>query len=147
MSGYFEELYTGSKSLAIGLGITLKNFFQPVVTMQYPYVSVKMPARFRGHIELVPDEETGAPKCVACMMCVKGCPSNCITVVGKKKESGKGKEPAEYILNFTTCSLCGQCVESCKFGAITFSKDYNLASTRKEDFVYDLLQRLRERRG
>ena len=145
MSGYFEELYTGSKSLAIGLGITLKNFFQPVVTMQYPYESVQMPARFRGHIELIPDEETGGPKCVACMMCVKACPSNCITVVGKKKEDGKGKEPAKYILNFTTCSLCGQCVESCKFGAITFSKDYNLASTRKEDFIYDLLQRLRER--
>lgn len=145
MSGYFSDLFVGSKSLAIGMGITLRSFFQPVVTMQYPYETVPMAPRFRGHIELVPDPETGGPKCVACMMCVKACPSSCISVVGKKKEDGKGKEPASYVLNFTTCSLCGQCVESCKFEAITFSKDYNLASTRREDFIFDLLQRLRER--
>jgi len=145
MSGYFKDFFTGAQSLAVGMGITLKYFFQPVVTMQYPYETAKIPPRYRGHIELVPDEETGGPKCVACMMCVKGCPSGCITVVGKKKEDGKGKEPAKYELNFTTCSLCGQCVESCKFGAITFSKDYNIASTRREDYVFDLLQRLREK--
>jgi len=51
----------------------------------------------------------------------------------------------KYELNFTTCSLCGQCVESCNFGALTFSKDYNLASFNKEDFHFDLLQRLKER--
>ncbi|MEW6426465.1 MAG: NADH-quinone oxidoreductase subunit I [Thermodesulfobacteriota bacterium] len=145
MSGYFKELVGGTWSLAVGMGITIRNFFQPVVTMQYPYETVKMTARFRGHIELIPDEE-GNPRCVACMMCVKACPSNCISVVGRKKTDGKGKEPESYILDFTTCSLCGSCVESCKFGAITFSKEYNLASTRKEDYIFDLLRRLQEKK-
>jgi NADH-quinone oxidoreductase subunit I len=36
-------------------------------------------------------------------------------------------------------------VESCNFDAIDFSKEYNLASTRKEDFYFDLLQRLKDR--
>ena len=50
-----------------------------------------------------------------------------------------------YILDFTRCSLCGSCVEACNFDALTFSKEYNLASTRKEDFIFDLLKRLEDR--
>jgi NADH-quinone oxidoreductase subunit I len=144
MSGYFKELISGTKSLFIGLGITGKYFFEPVVTEQYPYDVPVMKPRFRGHIELIPDENTGEAKCVACGMCMKGCPSGCITVKGEKREGVKGKVVTEYILNFTTCSLCGQCVESCKFGAIRFSKDYNLAGPRKEDYIFDLIKRLKE---
>jgi NADH-quinone oxidoreductase subunit I len=144
MSGYFKELISGTKSLFIGLGITGKYFFEPVVTMQYPMEHVEMKPRFRGHIELIPDEETGEPKCVVCGMCQKACPTGCITVAGEKRKEGKGKVATKYILNFTTCSLCGQCVESCKFGAIRFSKDYNVVSERKEDFIYDLIKRLKE---
>lgn len=146
MSGYIKELVSGTYSLAVGMGITIKNFFQPVVTLQYPHESLKMSERFRGHIELVKDEETGEPKCIVCMMCQKTCPSGCITVEGKKEEGSKKKVLASYILDFTKCSLCGQCVENCKPDAITFSKDYNLASVRKEDFVFDLLKRLKEKK-
>jgi len=145
MSNYFKTLISGTKSLFIGLGITGRYFFEPIVTMQYPHEHVEMTPRFRGHIELIPDEKTGEPKCVACGMCEKGCPSNCITVKGEKREGVKGKVVSEYILNFTTCSLCGQCVESCKFGALRFSKDYNLAGPRKEDFIFDLIKRLKEK--
>ena len=145
MSNYFKTLISGTKSLFIGLGITGRYFFEPIVTMQYPHEHVEMTPRFRGHIELIPDEKTGEPKCVACGMCEKGCPSNCITVKGEKREGVKGKVVSKYILNFTTCSLCGQCVESCKFGALRFSKDFNLASPRKEDFIFDLIKRLKEK--
>jgi len=145
MSGYFKELFSGTKSLFIGLGITGKYFFEPVVTMQYPHEHVEMTPRFRGHIELIGDEETGEPKCIVCGMCQKGCPSGCISLAGEKREGVKGKVLTKYILNFTTCSLCGQCVESCKFGAIRFSKDFNLASPRKEDFIFDLIKRLKEK--
>jgi len=145
MSGYFKELINGSYSLAVGMGITIKNFFQPVVTLQYPREHLEMTPRYRGHIELIPDEETGEPLCIVCGMCQKACPSNCITVAGEKPEGSKKKVLTSYRLNFTTCSLCGSCVDNCKPGAITFSKEYNLASPRKEDFIFDLLKRLKER--
>ena len=143
MSGYFAELFSGTKSLAIGMGITFKYMIKPVVTVQYPYKTLKMPPRYRGHIELVKDEETGESKCIVCGMCQRACPSGCITVAGEKPEGAKKKVLTKYILDFTTCSLCGSCVESCKPGAIAYSKAYNLASTRREDFIFDLLQRLK----
>ncbi len=144
MAGYWNDVVGGAKSLLVGLGVTGREFFKPVVTQQYPWVVPEMVPRFRGHIELVADPATGKPKCICCGMCMRSCPSGCITLVGKKPEGGKKKELIKYRLDFTTCSLCGTCIESCRFGAIQFSKDYNLASTRKQDYVFDLLKRLKE---
>ena len=64
MGNYFKEIYTGFYSLLVGLGITIKAFleFDKVVTLQYPRESLKMTPRYRGHIDLVRDEETGGDK-------------------------------------------------------------------------------------
>ena len=142
MIDYLREIISGTWSLFVGLGITIRYFFKPVVTVQYPHQTLPMTPRFRGHIELVKDEETGEPKCIVCGMCQKACPSNCITVNGEKREGVKGKVLTEYTLDFTKCSLCGLCVESCTPNAITFSKDYNLAGVRKEAYIFDLKKRL-----
>ena len=145
MIRYFQEIFTGLWSLFVGMSISFKEFFSPVVTVEYPYQTLTMPARFRGHIDLVPDEN-GASQCVLCMACERACPSGCITIEGEKKEGEKKKTLTLYKLDFTRCSLCGSCVEACNFGAIDFSKEYNLASTRKEDYYFDLLKRLQEKR-
>lgn len=145
MIRYFSELLSGIWSLMVGMGITFVEFFKPKITLLYPHESVKMPARYRGHIELIADEE-GKPVCVVCGMCEKACPSNCISISGEKPEGGKKKVLTSYKLDFTKCSLCGSCVDSCNFGAVEYSKEYNLASTRKKDYHFDLLKRLEERK-
>lgn len=142
MKNALIEIYTGIKSLFIGLKITLGQFFQRTVTVRYPYQTLKIPARFRGHIELVRDPATGKPKCFVCKLCEKACPSDCITVEGIKPEGARRKTVTFYRLDFTKCSLCGSCVEACRDGAIRFSREYNLASTSKEEFVMDLFKRL-----
>lgn len=144
MSEYWNDVIGGGKSLLVGLSITAREFCRPVVTEQYPWVYPEMTPRYRGHIELIKNEKTGKPKCVACGMCQRACPSGCISLTGKKPEGEKKKVVTKYHLDFTTCSLCGTCIESCKFGAIQFSHDYNLASTRKEDYIFDLIKRLEE---
>ena len=140
------EIYSGLKSLFIGMRITIGQFFKPIVTVQYPHETLKMPARFRGHIELVRDPATGKPKCFVCKLCEKACPSDCITVEGVKPEGAKRKTVTYYRLDFTKCSLCGSCVEACRDNAIRFSREYNLASVNKEDFVMDLFKRLEAQR-
>jgi NADH-quinone oxidoreductase subunit I len=126
--------------------ITIGQFFQPTVTVHYPHETLKMPARFRGHIELVCDPATGQAKCFVCKLCEKACPSDCITVDGIKPEGAKRKTVTSYRLDFTKCSLCGSCVEACRDAAIRFSREYNLASTSKEDFIMDLFKRLEAER-
>jgi NADH-quinone oxidoreductase subunit I len=140
------ELYVGLKSLFIGMRITLGQFFKPTITVHYPYETLKIPPRFRGHIELVRDPASGKPKCFVCKLCEKACPSDCITVEGIKPEGARRKMVTSYRLDFTKCSLCGSCVEACRDGAIRFSREYNLASTSKEQFIMDLFRRLEAER-
>ncbi len=144
MVTYFTEIYRGLLSLFEGMGVTFKEFIKPTVTVSYPYETLPMCDKFRGHIELIENED-GKPNCIVCMMCQRACPSDCIILTGKKPEGEKKKVLTKYTLDFTRCSLCGSCVESCNFNALEFSKEYNLASTRKEDFYFDLLQRLEDR--
>jgi NADH-quinone oxidoreductase subunit I len=136
------EVLRGFWSLVTGMRVTIQQFFKPSVTLQYPHEALTMPARFRGHIELVRDPATGKALCYACKSCEKSCPSDCITVEGVKHEGDKRKSVTEFRLDFTKCSLCGSCVEVCKGNAIRFARDYNLASTNKEEFILDLFKRL-----
>lgn len=147
MKNALLEFYTGLKSLFIGMGITIGQFFKPTVTVHYPHETLKIPARFRGHIELVRDPATGKAKCFVCKLCEKACPSDCITVEGMKPEGAKRKTVTYYRLDFTKCSLCGSCVEACRDSAIRFSREYNLASTNKEDYIMDLFKRLEAEGG
>jgi NADH-quinone oxidoreductase subunit I len=142
MKSPFSEIYGGVKSLFIGMRITLGQFFKPIVTVQYPHAALKIPPRFRGHIELVRDPSTGKAICFACKLCERACPSDCITVEGAKLDGAKKRSVTSYRLDFTKCSLCGSCVEACRDGAIRFSREYNLASVSKEDYIMDLMKRL-----
>ena len=146
MKNSLKEIATGFNSLLTGMRITLGQFFKTNVTVQYPHESLKMPERFRGHIELVRDPETGKALCFACKLCERACPSDCITVDGAKLDGAKKKSVTQYKLDFTKCSLCGSCVEACRDGAIRYSHAYNLASTNKEDYIMDLFNRLEDER-
>ncbi len=144
MKNALREIINGLSSLFVGMRVTIAQFFQRPVTVHYPHETLKMPARFRGHIELVRDPATGRAICYACKSCEKSCPTDCIQVEGVKRDGEKKKSVSQFKLDFTKCSLCGACVEACKSSAIRFTKNYNLAGTSKEDFILDLFKRLEE---
>ncbi|MCS7336873.1 MAG: NADH-quinone oxidoreductase subunit I [Verrucomicrobiae bacterium] len=134
MVAAIKEFCLGLHSLATGLAVTLEQFFRRPVTVHYPWEVLELPARYRGHIVLVRDEQTGRLRCIACKMCERICPSDCIVVEGAKLPGESRKSVTEFKLDFTKCSLCGLCVEVCPVDALAFSKRYNLASTRKADY-------------
>ena len=142
-----QDVFGGFYSLLVGMRVTLTQFFKPVITVQYPHATLKLPARFRGHIELILDPETGLPLCTACKLCERACPSQSIIVEGAKREGQKTKSVTDYRLNFTTCSLCGSCVEACNFDALQFSKAYNVVSFDRNQFArMDLVAQAEEKR-
>ena len=130
VSQLIEEAYTGLKSLVIGLGVTGKALMQPGVTVIYPMEEIAQDnlATYRGHVELIgKDDDPSVPRCVACGACVKACPSNCLSILcpvpAKEGEEGKpvvmgpapqkgSKTPAVVIVDFSLCSLCGQCARA-----------------------------------
>ncbi len=142
------EIIKGAISLLIGMGVTIRAFFSPVVTVQYPRQTIDISPRFRGHTKLVGDEENPErTKCIVCGMCERNCPSHSIKKVeGEKREGEKKKVATSYILDFTTCSQCGLCVESCPTDALAFSDDYNTVGYHREDFIYDLVKEYEKRR-
>ena len=50
-----------------------------------------------------------------------------------------------FYLNYNLCSLCGLCVQNCPVSSLTFSSDVYLAGRTREDFEFDLIQRLKVR--
>ena len=137
MKSYFSELFRGAWSLILGLKVTIKALFSPIVTYQYPREKLEVPPNYRGHIDLV--------KCITCGSCMRDCPSDCIVVDGEKREGVKGKVLTIFTLDFTKCSLCGACVEVCPTKALDYCNDYELAGFTREEFYYDLLKRVEER--
>ncbi len=145
----FGKALAGLGSLVAGLAVTWRNFLLPHVTVHYPrqVISFDRLESFRGHIELGPDPESpGQPLCVACGLCAKVCPSNCITIqTGKAPALPGGKEkkiPVVFTVDFTRCSLCGLCVQGCPAGGLRFSHDLYSVGFSREEFHYDLLARL-----
>ncbi len=151
-------------SLVVGLFITGKNFAKPQITVHFPRQAVDNLATYKGHIELVGKEEALAtPKCTACGMCARVCPSSCIVVTAKTAEPeplpegaeapdvdakpAKRKtlrEPEIFELDYNLCSLCGLCVEVCPVAALRNSTNVYLAGLTREEFEYDLIKRLKK---
>ncbi|WP_428568418.1 MAG: 4Fe-4S binding protein [Solidesulfovibrio sp. DCME] len=156
----FQEAYTGLKSLVIGLGVTGKALTQPGITVLYPMQEVEPEnmGSFRGHVELIgKDEDPAVPKCVACGACVKACPSNCLTIlcpVAAKEGEAAGevkmgpapqkgsKTPGVFIVDFSLCSLCGQCAKTCPVDSLQFSDNPYMVRFDRQEFKIDLLARL-----
>lgn len=145
MIRYFREIFSGLWSLLVGMQLTLRYSLSPTITVHYPFETLPVSPNFRGHTDLVIDPETAESKCISCMMCEKTCPSQCITIHAEKPEGSKKKVLVRYHLDFTKCSLCGNCVEVCPVDALEYSQEYRLAGFSRHDFHFELVGRLRDR--
>jgi len=117
-----------------GMTLTLRHFFRPKFTRQYPEERWNPPASFRGRPVLV--EEDGVERCVACGLCARVCPALAIEVQGAETELEKERYPVLFEINMLRCIFCGFCEEACPEEAIVMSDEYELAFTDTEDAIY-----------
>jgi len=74
--------------IAKGMWVTLRNYFAPKVTRQYPEVRPEIPDRWRGRLDLIYDP-FGEHKCEVCFQCAQVCPVEAIDMSGFDSEGNR----------------------------------------------------------
>ena len=128
-----------------GMAVTARNFLgsyfdkDRLITVQYPEERNPLPENYRNFPFLVYDGEDAQPglRCVACKICEKECPPQCIYIVKSedKKPDYMGKPqfyPKIFDIDISVCMSCQICVEVCPFEAIKMDKEFELS--RRERF-------------
>ena len=128
-----------------GMAVTLRNFIgsyfekDRLITVQYPEEREALPENYRNFPFLVydTDDAEAGLRCVACKICEKECPPQCILIVKSedKKPDYMGKQqfyPQVFDIDISVCMSCQICVEVCPFEAIKMDKVFELS--RRERF-------------
>jgi len=137
-----------------GMAVTARNFVgsyfekERLITVQYPEERSPLPENYRNFPFLIydTDDAEAGLRCVACKICEKECPPQCIYIVKSqdKKPDYMGKPqfyPAVFDIDISVCMSCQICVEVCPFEAIKMDKVFELSTRERFDA---LLQRRSE---
>ena len=125
-----------------GMVETARNFVgsytdeERLVTVQYPEETLPPKEAARNFPFLVFDgnDPHAGLRCVACQICEKECPPQCIYIEKSKdkKPDYVGKPqfyPAVFDIDISVCMSCQICVEVCPFEAIKMDTEFELSNT------------------
>jgi NADH-quinone oxidoreductase subunit I len=123
-----------------GMAVTARNFFGSYVskdrltTVQYPEERLPQQRNTRQFPMLVYDNDPDKGlRCVACQICEKECPPQCIYIIKSKdkKPDYKGQMqlyPATFDIDVSVCMSCQICVEVCPFESIKMNTEFELST-------------------
>ena len=143
MRHYLGNIYLGLVTVITGMRITLKYMFMKSVTIDYPFEKLAFAPRFRGIHEFEAD------KCIACDMCAKACPVDCIYIdksgarkIDKAtgKVDPKGGQLLRYAIDYQKCMFCALCTEPCPTDCIHMGKNHDLSSYTREDMIVEFAE-------
>ncbi len=127
---FFSDLWAG-------LRLTLRYMFSRTITHKYPDHEKWLPYnRHRGH-HFIKTNDQGEVNCVACELCAKICPCDCIIVIPYEDEKGQ-RRPKVFDIDLSRCLFCGLCEDACPADAIKLGQEYEIASTNTAALVVHL---------
>jgi NADH-quinone oxidoreductase subunit I len=115
--------------------LTLKYFFKPKATINYPFEKNPLSPRFRGEHALR-RYPNGEERCIACKLCEAVCPAQAITIEAEPREDGS-RRTTRYDIDMTKCIYCGFCQEACPVDAIVEGPNFEYATETREELLYD----------
>ena len=139
-------LLRSAKSLLLlefisGMWLTLRYFFRPKVTLNYPFEKGPISPRFRGEHALR-RYPNGEERCIACKLCEAVCPAQAITIEAEPRGLSEGggdgsRRTTRYDIDMTKCIYCGLCQEACPVDAIVEGPNFEFATETREELIYD----------
>jgi NADH-quinone oxidoreductase subunit I len=163
MSEYFSNIKNSAVTIATGMGITLKHFFNAIhrkgdagvaekdyfsqvdglCTLQYPREAIPTPknARYRLYNDI--------SDCIGCGQCVRACPISCIMMETIKvlpedlAECGKtsdGQQKKFWIpvfdIDVAKCMTCGICTTVCPTECLVHTEVSDFSEFDRSNFLY-----------
>ena len=111
-----------------------------LTTVEYPEERLPVKEATRQFPFLVFDgtDPHAGLRCVACQICEKECPPQCIYIAKSKDKKADhiGKPqlyPAVFDIDISVCMSCQICVEVCPFEAIKMDTEFELSNTNRFD--------------
>ena len=119
-----------------GLRVTLRAFFAPKFTIQYPEEKTPQSPRYRG-LHALRRYANGQERCIACKLCEAVCPAQAITIEAGPRRNDGTRRTTRYDIDMVKCIYCGLCQEACPVDAIVEGPNFEFATETREELYYD----------
>ncbi|MGN6504702.1 MAG: NuoI/complex I 23 kDa subunit family protein [Tepidisphaeraceae bacterium] len=143
---YFRDIFDTLQGVFIGMKITLRYIFMKPVTVNYPEQRLSFAPRYRGI------HEFELNKCIACDLCAKACPVDCIYIektaprridkaTGLVDESDpKNGQLLRFAIDYSKCLFCALCTEPCPTECIHMGKLHDLSGYSRAEAVVEFAE-------